>query len=270
MNWQQIIVSGFIGFVAVGLLAVMRRRKWIGKIAAIAVFIGIIAAWNIWGARYLFPGQTFTDELRQVETAMSKLPVYQTIKQSDPAFYNQLQEKMVRLKGEGKSEQELIDIIQMDISSFLISRLYYAPDDKVVAQMSNMLKQIEKFKEYGADSCFKFLFPAVSGGVNPTRILPAEIMQQRMQADNDLIMASYVTPKTADKSQETAAAKQALQPILQRMQLQYGDDLQMVVRPEAENVDRKKACEIMQYFYQSILSLPEAQSAAVLRMVLAS
>ncbi|MFE8048274.1 hypothetical protein RBA63_04795 [Brenneria goodwinii] len=270
MNWQHVIISGFVGVIAVVLITAMRRKQWIGKISGVAIFIAIIAVWNFWGVNYLLPGKTFSEELRQAETAMSKLPVYRTIKESDPVFYNQLQGKMVRLKREGKSEQELIDIIQMDISSFLISRLYYAPDDKVVAQMNNMLIQIEKIQAYGGDSCFKFLFPAVSGGINPIRILPEEIMQQRMQADNDLIAASYITPRTVNKAQEIEAAKQALQPILQQMQLQYGDDLQMVVKPEAENVDRKKACEIMRHFYKSILSLPQKQSAAVLRMVLSS
>ncbi|MDX5628474.1 MULTISPECIES: hypothetical protein [unclassified Brenneria] len=270
MDWQQVIISGVVGVIAVGLISVMRRKQWIGRISGIAIFIGIIAAWNFLGVNYLFSGKTFSEELRQAETAMSQLPVYRTIKESDPVFYDKLQVKMVKLKREGKSEQQLIDIIQTDISSFLISRLYYAPDDKVVAQMRNTLKQIEKFQAYGADSCFKFLFPAVSGGVNPAKILPLEIMQQRMQADNDLIAASYITPRAVDKTQEIEAAKQAIQPILQQMQLKYGDDLQMVVRPEAANVDRKRACDIMQDFYQSILSLPQAQSAAVLRMVLSS
>ncbi|MCW2481082.1 hypothetical protein [Candidatus Symbiopectobacterium sp. NZEC135] len=268
MNWQHVFFSAAVALVAASVLALMRKKQWIGKTTGVVIFVAVIIGWNVIDTAYLMPNKSRSLELQYAEASMAKLPIFQTIKQYAPDTYQTLKEKVVDAKAEGKDLQQAIDLVQADSSAFLLSRLYSAPDDKVITTLKVMLEQGENIQQQSDEACFKFFFPFVSGGVNPLTLNSTELIQRRMRADSELVAASYTSPRAADKPREDAAAAQAIQPVIQRLYGQYGADLQMIADPAAKQVDRKKVCDITLQLYRHILALPPQQAAAVIRSVL--
>lgn len=72
-----------------------------------------------------------------------------------------------------------------------MSRLQNAPDASVVNYMTINMEQTAAIQKVSDDACFRFLYPAVKGGVNPMRMLDKELMARRMQADADMMRAAY-------------------------------------------------------------------------------
>jgi hypothetical protein len=51
------------------------------------------------------------------------------------------------------------------------------------------MEQTAAIQKVSDDACFRFIYPAVKGGVNPMRVLDKPMMARRMQADADMMRA---------------------------------------------------------------------------------
>ncbi|MCB5329528.1 hypothetical protein LH411_23050, partial [Yersinia intermedia] len=60
-----------------------------------------------------------------------------------------------------------------------------------------------------------------------------------------------------------------LKAIVQRMEQQYGNDLQMFTNPTAPDADREKICDMSIDMYTQILTLSPKDAGAILRSMLA-
>ncbi|MFA1645438.1 MAG: topoisomerase II, partial [Enterobacteriaceae bacterium] len=137
-------------------------KKGLG-IAAAVVLGMVVAGW-------IFRDQQPTTE-QQLDTALGSMPVWQVIKEQDPAFRKKVQDEMIALQKAGKNEQQIIDTIQPQILHLQMARLQNAPDVNVVEYMKINMEQTAAMQKVSDDSCFRFLYPEVKGGVNPMRLL---------------------------------------------------------------------------------------------------
>lgn len=83
------------------------------------------------------------------------------------------------MKKAGSSEQQVIDAIQPQILQLQMARLQQAPDANVIEYMKINLEQIAAVAKIGDDECFRFLFPAVKGGLTRHVWFLQEIMNRR-------------------------------------------------------------------------------------------
>ncbi|MDU1026924.1 MAG: topoisomerase II, partial [Leclercia adecarboxylata] len=217
---------------------------------AIAVVLGMVAAG--WIYRDKAPNTE-----QQLDTALSSMPVWQVIKEQEPEFRKKVQDEMLALQKAGKNEQQIIDTVQPKILHLQMARLQNAPDANVVEYMKINMEQTAAMQKVSDDSCYRFLYPEVKGGVNPMRLLDKDLMQRRMQADVDMMRAAAGPDKHTVTPQEIQQAETDVVPIIQKLTGKYGDDIELLQMPQKGKGKEKQSCDLVQDLWNNVLALPE-------------
>lgn len=225
---------------------------------AIAVLLGMVAAG--WIYRDKAPNTE-----QQLDTALSSMPVWQVIKEQEPEFRKKVQDEMLALQKAGKNEQQIIDTVQPKILHLQMARLQNAPDANVVEYMKINMEQTAAMQKVSDDSCYRFLYPEVKGGVNPMRLLDKDLMQRRMQADVDMMRAAAGPDKHTVTPQEIQQAETDVVPIIQKLTGKYGDDIELLQMPQKGKGKEKQSCDLVQDLWNNVLALPEPNAAGLIR-----
>ena len=254
-------------------VGMFRKKGWLGKVSGAVVFVVAIIAWNLFDVHYLIPRESpdygLTEE-QQFEKAMLSNPAFQVIKEQEPELTQKIISQAAQMKKAGSSEQQVIDAIQPQILQLQMARLQQAPDANVIEYMKINLEQIAAVAKIGDDECFRFLFPAVKGGINPARLVPHEIMNRRMASDMSMMRAAYGPNKHTVTAEEKQLALQDLQAISPGLVQRYGPDIQIMADPTKAIGKEKIACEIVQDLWSQVLKLPTARAAGVIRLMLSA
>lgn len=273
MNWAHVLLAGYIGAVIAIVVGMFRKKGWLGKISGAVIFVVAIIAWNLFDVHYLIPRESpdyGLTETQKFEKAMLAMPVYEVIKEQEPALWQTILNQAVEMKTAGKSEQQIIDTIQPQILTFQMARLQQAPDANVIAYMQVNLAQIDAIAKVGGDECFRFLFPAVKGGINPVQLIPREIMSRRMANDMTMLQAAYGPGKHTVTAEEKELALQDLQAISPGLVQRYGPDIQIMADPNKGVGKEQLACDMVQDLWTQVLKLPTARAAGVIRLMLSA
>lgn len=271
MNWTHVILAGYIGAVIAAVVGLFRKKGWVGKASGTAIFVVAIVAWNLFDVHYLIPRESpdygLTEE-QKFENAMQAMPTYQVIKEQEPALWQKMVSEAAQVKSEGKNEQQVIDVLQPQILQLQLKRLHQAPDANVIEYMKINLEQIAAVAKVGDDECFRFLFPAVKGGINSARLIPYEMINRRMESDARMMRAAYGPDKYTATAEDKQKALTDLQTLGPRLVQRYGDDIQIMSDPNKGLGKEKVACEMIQDLWTQVLTLPEARAANVIRQTL--
>ncbi|WP_151217459.1 topoisomerase II [Citrobacter meridianamericanus] len=273
MNWTHVLLAGYIGAVIAIVIGMFRKKGWLGKLSGAVVFVVAIVAWNLFDVHYLIPRESANyglTDAQKFENAMLSMPVYQVLKEQEPALWQNILTQATQLKEAGKSEQQIIDAIQPQILQVQMARLQQAPDANVIEYMKINLEQISAVAKVGNDECFRFLFPAVKGGINPVRIIPREIMDRRMASDMSMMYASHGPKKHTVTAEEKQLALQDLQSISPGLVQRFGPDIQIMADPSKGVGKEKVVCEMVQDLWSQVLKLPTARAAGVIRLMLSA
>jgi len=225
---------------------------------AIAVVLGMVAAG--WIYRDKAPNTE-----QQLDTALSSMPVWQVIKEQEPEFRKKVQDEMLALQKAGKNEQQIIDTVQPKILHLQMARLQNAPDANVVEYMKINMEQTAAMQKVSDDSCYRFLYPEVKGGVNPMRLLDKDLMQRRMQADVDMMRAAVGPDKHTVTPQEIQQAETDVVSIIQKLTGKYGEDIELLQMPQKGKGKEKQSCDLVQDLWNNVLALPEPNAAGLIR-----
>lgn len=225
---------------------------------AIAVVLGMVAA------GWIYRDKSPNTE-QQLDTALSSMPVWQVIKEQEPEFRKKVQDEMLALQKAGKNEQQIIDTVQPKILHLQMARLQNAPDANVVEYMKINMEQTAAMQKVSDDSCYRFLYPEVKGGVNPMRLLDKDLMQRRMQADVDMMRAAAGPDKHTVTPQEIQQAETDVVPIIQKLSGKYGDDIELLQMPQKGKGKEKQSCDLVQDLWNNVLALPEPNAAGLIR-----
>ncbi|MES0264386.1 topoisomerase II [Citrobacter sedlakii] len=269
MNWTHVILAGYVGAILAIVIGLFRKKGWVGKVSGAVIFIVAIVAWNLFDVHYLIPREkaaTGQSEEQQFNEAMTTLPTMQVLKEQEPELWNRIRDQAVKMRKEGKSEQQLIDTVQPQILQIQMARLQNAPDDNVINYMKINLEQIAAVQKKGDDACFRFLFPAVKGGINPMRMISPEIIKRRMDSDVAMMRAAYGPNKHTVTDAEKQQALQDLRNVVPTLAQRYGDDLQIMAEPQKGIGKEKIACNLVQDMWTEVLTLPAANAAGVIRL----
>ncbi len=236
------------------------RRAWT-RIAMVAVISAAVAFWVYYDKQRL----QYTPEHR-LDTVLNAMPSWQVLREQDPRFVARIRKQILTMHKAGESEQEIIDVVQPQILELQMSRLQYAPDANAVAWMTINMEQTAAIQKASDDACFRFLFPAVKGGVNPMRVLDKTMMQRRMQADAEMMRAGWGKDRHTVTPEEHAAAVEDVRPIMDALADDYGQGIQLLVMPENAVGKEKLTCEMVQAMWGKVLALPEQKAARVIRL----
>src|SRR5471032_1037377 len=268
MNGNEVMVWAVSGVVIAAVIALLHKKGKIGRVPGIILFLVLVIGGNALYSGFIQPRVAGNEQTEEIDRALAALPIYSTIKAQEPALYSQLRSNILRLKKEGKSQQEAIDTVKPMVSDLLSKRMNTAPDASVIAAMQVSLEEMQALQASNDGSCFKFLYPHINGGVNTAQVLPPELFKKDLDTMNALLLASGSGQTAQPTAVSGEKAKVLMAPVRQALQDKYGDQLNVFNDLSAANVDRAKICEISLSLYSGILALPEQDSAAVLRLML--
>ncbi len=135
----------------------------------------------------------------------------------------------------------------------------------MVEYMKINMEQTAAMQKVSDDSCYRFLYPEVKGGVNPMRLLDKDLMQRRMQADVDMMRAAVGPDKHTVTPQEIQQAETDVVPIIQKLTGKYGDDIELLQMPQKGKGKEKQSCDLVQDLWNNVLALPEPNAAGLIR-----
>ena len=236
------------------------NKTWI-RIVVVIVVAAAVAFWVYFDKQRMQQ----TPE-QQLDTTLNAMPAWQVIKEQEPAFQQRIREQILTMQKMGESEQHIIDVIQPQILHMQMSRLQNAPDANVVNYMTINMEQTAAIQKVSDDACFRFLYPAVKGGVNPMRMLDKDLMTRRMQADADMMRAAYGKNRHTVTPEEREAAVTDVRPIMKTLADKYGEDIQLLQMPEKAVGKEKLSCDMVQEMWAKVLALPEQKAAGVIRL----
>jgi hypothetical protein len=268
MNWNEVMVWGISGAVIGSLIGALHKKGKIGRVPAVILFLVLIIGGNLLWGGVIKPRLAGNSEEQKIDQALAELPLYNTIRMQEPALYAQIRSNILNMKKEGKTQQEAIDTVKPMVSLLLSQRISHAPDANVNQAMQVNLEEMQTLQARKDGSCFKFLYPQVSGGVNTAQVLPPELFRKDLDTMNDLLLATGNGQTVMPAPVSTEKVVQMMVPVREALASMYGEQLQMFNDLTKPDVDREKVCEISISLYSGILALQPAESAAILRQML--
>ncbi|WP_447839864.1 topoisomerase II [Enterobacter ludwigii] len=235
------------------------NKTWI-RIVVVTLLAAVVAFWVYFDKQRQHPPE------QQLDTTLNAMPAWQVIKEQEPVLHQRILDQMAALQKAGEPEQKIIDTIQPQILHLQMSRLQNAPDANVVNYMTINMEQTAAIQKVSDDACFRFLYPAVKGGVNPMRMLDKDLMTRRMQADADMMRAAYGKNRHTVTPEEREAAVTDVRPIMKTLADKYGEDIQLLQMPEKALGKEKLSCDMVQEMWAKVLALPEQKAAGVIRL----
>lgn len=235
------------------------NKMWI-RIVVVTLLAAVVAFWVYFDKQRQHPPE------QQLDATLNAMPAWQVIKEQEPVLHQRILDQMAALQKAGEPEQKIIDTIQPQILHLQMSRLQNAPDANVVNYMTINMEQTAAIQKVSDDACFRFLYPAVKGGVNPMRMLDKDLMTRRMQADADMMRAAYGKNRHTVTPEEREAAVTDVRPIMKTLADKYGEDIQLLQMPEKAVGKEKLSCDMVQEMWAKVLALPEQKAAGVIRL----
>jgi len=235
------------------------NKTWI-RIVVVTLLAAVVAFWVYFDKQRQHPPE------QQLDATLNAMPAWQVIKEQEPVLHQRILDQMAALQKAGEPEQKIIDTIQPQILHLQMSRLQNAPDANVVNYMTINMEQTAAIQKVSDDACFRFLYPAVKGGVNPMRMLDKDLMTRRMQADADMMRAAYGKNRHTVTPEEREAAVTDVRPIMKTLADKYGEDIQLLQMPEKALGKEKLSCDMVQEMWAKVLALPEQKAAGVIRL----
>ncbi len=236
------------------------NKTWL-RIVAVVIVAAALAFWV-----YYDKQRQQQTPAQQLDIALNTMPAWRVISEQEPVFRQRIREQILTLQKMGDTGQQIIDVIQPQILALQMARLQQAPDASVVEYMQVNMVQTAAIQKVSDDACFRFLYPAVKGGINPMRLLDNDITQRRMQADAGMMRASYGPQRHSVTPQERETALADVRPIMKTLADKYGEDIQLLQMPEKAVGKEKLTCEMVQAMWAKVLMLPEQKAAGVIRL----
>jgi len=193
----------------------------------------------------------------------SALPGYRLLKQQDPQLWREVYETFARSTAEGHSFIQSVGEVRGQLTELVNLRIVKADDAAVVNYLSVAVDEMQALSHISPESCFRFLYPQVSGGVNIGSLLSPQINQADQQALESLFLHS----QGGDRPRDIRAAQATLKSVVNELYPRWGSQLQQLNQPEDLATDHQKLCTMSIDLYRTILKRPQPAAANLLRQM---
>ena len=196
------------------------------------------------------------------ESALLKEPVYRVLKEHEPGVYDHLVEEYKVYTRDETRRENFINLANAEISLTATRNLAHASQASVLALIKDMLATAKRLQKEPEDACFRYWFPQVAGPPDIARYIDAASQTHTLDLMAEVIRSASEKPEPLPAPD---AVKDNLANVINGTYEQYGADAQMISHAEDPHVDRAKVCTITNSVYERILSLPPADSSALIR-----
>jgi hypothetical protein len=221
--------------------------KWIVILLAVIVAVAVGSFW--------YDGYS-------AESALLKQSIYRVLKKHEPQVYENLVAEYKVYAREETRRENFINLANAEISLAATRNLAHASQEAVIALMKDMITTARRLQKEPGDACFRYWFPQVSGPPDIAKYIDPAAQAHTLDLMGEVIRSAAESPTPLPAAD---AVKDNLAKVINGTYEQYGEDAQMISHAEDPRVDRLKVCTITISVYERIMSLPPADSGALMR-----
>jgi hypothetical protein len=230
------------------------------KAIVIVVALALLALAGLW----TWPHFQHWQRSRAAQAELVREPVYAVLREHEPVIFKHIADWYADV-GQGKATRaQFINFTNAQLSEVATRRLAHASDAAVLALLKDMIANARQLELRYDDSCFRFLFPQVSGPPDFAASLDAAAQARTFEVIANVIRTSAEAPQPLP---EAAAVQDNLAAVVNDTYEEWGADAQMIAHADDPRVDRRKVCIMTLSMYDRILARPPADASALIRVM---
>jgi len=261
VDWNSILLAGVSGGLAALITSLLIKNKEAKKSLYTVTLLVLFLAFNTLAKIYILPQLNAANVRAEVEQAFQDVPAFKSIQKYEPVIYQEMVNSLVEGKKQGLDEQQMIDVVRTKVATLVEKRIPHASDESLIGYVAIMVEEMRELQAKRDGSCFKFLFPAVAGGINPSKIISKQLLAKDLAALDEVIKTSN-TPRAIPQQVDIIPL---IEPTFKVLYETYGDDISLLENPGAAGIDQEKICIISTDLYSQILQLSKADASRTLR-----
>jgi len=199
---------------------------------------------------------------RDAEAKLLDTPLYQVLKRDEPEVYSRVLTEYRQLLADPARKDSFVNLANNEVAEAATRRIAHASQAALLDLMHDMVARMKTLHQHPGDSCYRFLFPHVSGPPDVSHYFDAASQQHTLELMAEVIRTASENPVPLP---DPESVKASLAPIVDATYAEFGSDAQMLANAESPGVDRVKVCSITISLYERILKLPPAVSSALIR-----
>ena len=196
------------------------------------------------------------------ESALLAQPVYRVLEKHEPAVFEKLVDAYKVYVRDETRRENFVNLANAEISLTATRSLAHASQAAVLGLMNDMVATARLLQQAPGDTCFRYWFPQVSGPPDVARYIDEKTQAHTLALMGEVIRSAAESPAPLPSPD---AVKDNLANVINATYEKYGADAQMIAHAEDPRVDRAKVCTITIAVYERIMSLPPADSSALIR-----
>ena len=266
MNSIQIgllVVSAVVAAL-LALVQVRRPRERAAQFTVVFLFFFAVLA----GLSHFFayPPLNVWYQRRQIEPALAKMPLLETLKQYDAPTYAKLDGEIHQSFRQGEDQAQVLNQLRHRLDALVRTRLPRASDAAAIAYISARNAALMQLGKQAPALCLQLLVSPPGDALEARRHLSAAIRQANVSAGVEVIKSSARDPQSVPSESEVSSLLNA---VYMGLAHRYGSDLSMLQHPNAPGVDPAKLCTMTGQLYANVLRLPSEHRGRILRFILA-
>lgn len=268
MDWYAIGIAGACGAIAAAagtLIASAIKDKNRSGIVNLIVTGVLFAALYAGANATLIQAHRAQLASEELELLARGNPAFMALEQYAPEVMEEFRVYFRAAIEEGRDPLDIETNLRQIMAGVIGSRLPKASNHALSNSIQLTVDQMRWLRERGDDSCFRFLFPEVNGGIRALEVFSSNLME-RDYASTQLILSSYDESQPMPRNEDVV---ETLNGIYGQLFEKFGrESVAQLADVSAPDIDKAQVCSILIELYASILALPEKESAQTLRWIL--
>jgi hypothetical protein len=260
MNWSSIVFASLGGALGALLGALIGGALSRGRESRTPFTVCVVLGALV-GGQFIGPRLYKWNEVRTAEATLLEKRAFRVLKKYEPAAYAKVLAEYKLAVNDESRLSHFTGTVMTEVGDVVSRRMATASDDALLPFMQEIIEKLRRLQPNG-DSCFRFLFPQVSGAPDPTLLVEKGSEDHMLEELANLISSSAEDPGRPATQEQI---QNRLVPIVTDLQAQYGDALAMLSNPAGPRVDRAKVCSMTISLYDRILRLPPFEAGSLMR-----
>ena len=263
MDWISVVfaaLAGAIGGAVASLLVGTKKdRRLPFSIIVLVVFFSV---------RFLFD-RTLVPKVQfwQADREIRQVAFYKELAEDDPTTYATVQlaimESVKRNEGADAVQKRISPIIANTVPKYIGA----ASDESVLAFAAAFTRQLRILKSNDTDACYYFMFPAPNQPSTPAARFSKSDTDEMVSVMYRILHSSVHSPQPLP---DEARSDALLQPILIKLQGEYGRKLSLLQQKPDDAEGRATVCTIAVSLYEDVESLKGPDASLLLRHLMAA
>ena len=268
MDWYSVGVAAICGGLAGAIGALLasgfkktRTKTIVSTVVTVVLFSALLA----WANGTIIADHKEQAALAEFETTIVGNPAYESIQEFAPEAMEEIRSYLKKAVRENHGSLLAETNTRKIMASVIASRLPKASDAAILNAIQLAVDQMKWLDQRGDDSCFKFLFPHVDGGIRALSVFSQEDMDRDYESTR-LILSTY------DETREIPTeghAMEVLNPVYVALFQTHGQEaVAEMADVTADGINRSQICSISIDLYAMILARENEDAVTALRWML--